>query len=409
MFILLFFLILLLPTQLAKHFWFSFSFVHGLRLDYLAPTLYLTDLLVFLLFLLFLWLKKPCSFFKKLLPSPLFLFGLLLVVLNTLLSSRPPLALYGWLRFFELAGLFLLLRSLSPSFSFLFLPLFLSLLLTTSLGLAQFIRQSSLNGLFYWLGERHFNLTTPGIARTSFFGRQLLRSYSLFPHPNAFAGYSLLATLLLVRPIFLSPRPLLLKLLSFLLLPLVLFITFSRTAWFALLFLSLFFLVLRLLSQPRRQQLFALAVFVSLLLFSFLTPLFLTLLPPTSSVLRRLWLLQASLQLIHRHPILGVGLLNFIPSAAALLSSPPSALLQPPHNILFLLASETGLVGLSLFVFFLYRSFTRLVNQQRWSLAAALLTVLFTGAFDHYWLTLRQNQLLLTLLFALIWQKKEIH
>jgi len=44
-------LILFLPTQLGRHFFFDFSFVSGIRIDYLAPTIYLTDILVLLLFI----------------------------------------------------------------------------------------------------------------------------------------------------------------------------------------------------------------------------------------------------------------------------------------------------------------------------------------------------------------------
>src|ERR1035437_10261792 len=39
-------LVLFLPTQLGKHFWPNFSYVYGIRIDYLSPTLYFTDLLV---------------------------------------------------------------------------------------------------------------------------------------------------------------------------------------------------------------------------------------------------------------------------------------------------------------------------------------------------------------------------
>jgi hypothetical protein len=42
-------LIFLLPVQLGRHFWPDFSFVLGLKIDYLAPTVYLTDLLVLLI------------------------------------------------------------------------------------------------------------------------------------------------------------------------------------------------------------------------------------------------------------------------------------------------------------------------------------------------------------------------
>src|SRR6266704_5882454 len=47
-------LILLLPTQFGKHFWPDFTIVSGIRIDYLSPITYVTDLLITLLFCVFL-------------------------------------------------------------------------------------------------------------------------------------------------------------------------------------------------------------------------------------------------------------------------------------------------------------------------------------------------------------------
>ena len=50
--LLFFALILGIPTQFGRHFWPDFSFVSGVRVDYLSPTLYVTDILIFLIFAL---------------------------------------------------------------------------------------------------------------------------------------------------------------------------------------------------------------------------------------------------------------------------------------------------------------------------------------------------------------------
>ena len=44
--------ILLLPTQTSLHFWPDFAYVFGIRVDYLAPAIYLTDIVLFVLFAL---------------------------------------------------------------------------------------------------------------------------------------------------------------------------------------------------------------------------------------------------------------------------------------------------------------------------------------------------------------------
>ena len=90
----IFLLILLLPSQLAYHFWPSWSLVYGIRVDYLSPTLYLTDLIILGLFL--------TSRLRVRVP----LFIIIFSVLNILISSFPLLTIYKWLRLLEYFWLF---------------------------------------------------------------------------------------------------------------------------------------------------------------------------------------------------------------------------------------------------------------------------------------------------------------
>src|SRR5689334_11072958 len=58
-------LIILLPTQLGLHLWPDWALVLGRRVDYLSPTLFITDILVGLLFVVWaidLW--KNHAIFK---------------------------------------------------------------------------------------------------------------------------------------------------------------------------------------------------------------------------------------------------------------------------------------------------------------------------------------------------------
>src|SRR6266542_2212573 len=50
--VLVFLFLFLLPTQLGKHFFFDFSYISAVRIDYLAPTLFLTDIIALLLIVL---------------------------------------------------------------------------------------------------------------------------------------------------------------------------------------------------------------------------------------------------------------------------------------------------------------------------------------------------------------------
>ena len=55
---LLTFFILFLPTQLGYHFWPPWAYVFGIRIDYLSPTVYFTDVIVVALALLLLFEKR---------------------------------------------------------------------------------------------------------------------------------------------------------------------------------------------------------------------------------------------------------------------------------------------------------------------------------------------------------------
>jgi hypothetical protein len=77
--------------------------------------------------------------------------------------------------------------------------------------------------------------------------------------------------------------------------------------------------------------------------------------------------------------------------------------LQPVHNIFLLIGSETGLFGLFFFIVFLIFTLRRTNGQL--PIFVALLVILFTGLFDHYWLSLVQNRMLFALILGLAWSK----
>ncbi|HSX09267.1 MAG TPA: hypothetical protein VLF93_03880, partial [Candidatus Saccharimonadales bacterium] len=80
--------------------------------------------------------------------------------------------------------------------------------------------------------------------------------------------------------------------------------------------------------------------------------------------------------------------------------------LQPVHNIFVLVATETGLIGLALFVWLLIATtirIRRLEKGMRLPFVVLFLIIVATGSFDHYWLTLQQGQLLFAVILGLSW------
>lgn len=360
-------LLLLLPIQLAFHFWPNWAYVWGVRIDYLAPTIYLTDILIFLI-LITAPKKKPKNF---ILPILIFIF----LLINCFLAQNRGVAFYKLLKIVEFFLLGLYVSRSAYSLQLIVYSLPFAVLYSSLIAIGQFIKQGSLNGILWWLGERNFNLSQPGIARTVINGRLFLRPYATFPHPNALAGFFLVSLILTVPHLFYKHR--LFTIFYSVLAILTIILSFSRSAW--LVGVLIFFLVLF-----RRARNYFLLI--------------------GEAFGQRLILSQISLQLIKLKPIFGVGLNNFIVYLPSFWPSQEMVrLLQPVHNIFLLTAAETGIVGLIIFSLFLFLTFKKLLTANNQPFALALIAILLLGLFDHYWLTLQQNQLLFAIVLGLSW------
>ncbi len=500
-------LVLLLPTQFGKHFWPAFSQVLGIRIDYLSPTLYTTDLLIFALF--FLWLKRqkklslrgertpgsrlldrrettkqslsimglPRSFqslamtrkeqgkFLNSQFSILIFFAFLL--LNIFLSNNPLLGLYGLAKILEFFFLgYYVSQNLKTKKEVAITAAIFSITVIgeSLLAIAQYIHQGSLNGFLYFLGERKFTSITPGIANASIIGELILRPYGTFPHPNVLAGF-LLCSLIFIFAWFEDKKDIkkkLLKTVALLLGSLALFLTLSRVAitlWFFIAIVIAFRLFFSrhshpVIARPRSGEAISYSTrlprrsflaprndkngikdFLPLLIIivSFILLFFTPVLPrlegtnfTEEAFSQRADLFKSTLIMIKDHPLLGVGLLNFLPGIS-FIQKPlsPTLYLQPVHNIFLLITAEIGIIGLAFFLLFLFKTYKRLLfylslRERRTKSELACLTgvwtkqspavllillsvILILGLFDHYWLTIQQGQLLFTLILGLCW------
>ena len=401
----IFLLILLLPSQFAYHFWPSWSLVYGIRVDYLSPTLYLTDLIILGLFL--------TSRLRVRVP----LFIIIFSVLNILISSFPLLTIYKWLRLLEYFWLFKYLtlkiarearqsrfklsreagsRSAGQIENFKF-----AVLWTSALAWSQFTIQHSVGGLWYWLGERTFNIATPGIAKIHFiwnlgfrnwdFGL-FLRPYATLPHPNALAGFLLVTGLVLYS---LNRRITPAVVIAFLTVPL----TFSRTALILEVLILIIWACLKIKNYSRSARNSMLKIVTALVLLVSSIYYLVSISGSPTSLSERIVLNDKAIQTIKHFPVFGVGLGNFIYQVPTIR--------QPAHNIYLLVASELGLPAVLFIGYFVIKSLRYLLCVERCALSVAILVVATTGLLDHYWLTLHQNILLLVVLLAFIKVKSE--
>ena len=391
-------LIFLIPAQIGYHFWPDFAHVFGIRVDYLSPTIYLTDVLILSLFIF--WLRpKPKIGRRTIVWIVSFL---LLAFINVSLAKNTGAALYKWIKIFEFAffGYYLSsLKGLDIKRQIIF-PLSISILFFSSVGILQFLKQGALGGFLYFLGERSFSSTSPGIALVDIGGAQYLRAYSTFSHPNSLAGFLVMGLILLAF----AKESRRLKVFVFTLGLTALFLSFSLGALLGLAVVLIFYLITRILPRTFKKSLMAiifLGIFLSLVL---------TVYPRgdlragnlPENINSRLVLARAAGELFSSSPIWGVGLNNFIVRLPEIkLVAGVSWWLQPVHNIFLLVLTETGIFGLLLFAYLLTTAGAASAKKSKILFGLAIVFMVVTGLADHYWLTLQQNQLLLSLVLGL--------
>ncbi len=378
--------ILLLPTQLGKHFFLSFSYLSGVRVDYLAPTVYTTDILAFIL-LMINW-KQITSFFTN---NRDLLLVLLLLLVNLVFAPAKELAAYRYLKIVELLAVFAFFSQTKIDKQIVALGLTISVVAQMGLVVFQFVNKHSLQAAAYWFGERYLSLSMPGIAKASIQGVEFLRPYATFSHPNSMAGFYLLLYTFVLTTSFFTP---LWKKIFLIVSTLIIFFSFSKVAILTLLLINLIYFV------HKKKYLDCLPCFISqIIVFVVLGFIFLTAKTDSASVNKRLELLQSSLIIISRYPFTGVGLGNYLVIANKI--NPASLFpFQPVHNIGLLFLAEVGLVLGGFIAYKLWQYFRS--KPARVSLILCLLSVVVTGMFDHYWWSLQQNWLLLGVVFGLL-------
>lgn len=401
--ILLALIIVFLPTQACLHFWPNYSYVWGLKIDYLSIKFYLTDaLIVALLFFDLFAQRMVCRHIKKIFhknKKPL-LIGLVFVVSNIFLSIAWQVSLYGWIKFIEyfLFGIYLYNASDVWKQNRIVKCLVVSLLFTVPIGVYQFINGRTFERFTYFLGERSFSISTPGIALANFFGNEFMRAYSIFPHPNVFAGYLVIVWTLVL--LLWSNKMVFVKLFMFFVVFLGIIISFSKTAIFLFFVVSIMYFLKEKLHLQIRKHFFnntclpvILAVFSVLLCIPFSK---INVENYPENIVNRIRLVDMSGKIVTTNNIfVGSGLSTYILSSKSYVKD--ISLLQPVHNIYLLIFSEMGLVGLVFSVTILTTVFAKSKN---FVFALCLCLVLLIGLVDHYFFTLQQGQILLTVVIV---------
>lgn len=385
--ILFFSLLLLLPTQFGKHFFLPLSYLSGVRVDYLAPTIYLVDILILLLTVI------NFKIVIKLFKNKKVIFSLFLLMINVIFSKLPIISLYWFAKIIELLIIFSLAKKILASLKerYILAALFISGSFELFLSLFQLINKHSIQGIFYYFGERLLTLSTPGVAKASISGVEFLRPYGTFSHPNSLAGFFLLLYFFVLTYKKFN-RYFINKYLFLFVSSVLIFISFSKVAILCYLILNTYYLILNTKFDCRLCKMARIitALAISLIFLSAQTdPL---------TIGKRIELIKNSIEIIIKYPFSGVGIGSYLVEQARFSSKYYLFFNQPVHNIFLLLLSEMGLI---LGGFFIYKLINQLIKQQLTKEKLLLILVIFiTGFFDHYWLTLPQNFLLMGLVMG---------
>jgi O-antigen ligase len=345
-------------------------------------------------------------------PTPWFFGICLLATLSSLWSLDWRVSLYFSLHLWLAFGLFLSIQNRPDVWRAFALGSAAALFVQAVLGFWQFVTQNtaflSVFGL-NWPGNLR-----PGDQAASVVqlvnGTRWLRVYGSLPHPNILGGlvFVFLAGLAAFYLLNRNYHPIILFLIGIGLALLVL--TFSRSAWLALLAFTLILAAHYRSFERRRLLMLGLLMLVSLgLVFVPLRQLVFTRSGATPAVSTedfsskaRLWLMQESLQFIQERPLGGYGAGAFILELAQRASY--GYIVEPVHNLALLVTAELGLPGGLLFLGLaasVCLASLRARRPEQILFAALVLGLGVIMLFDHYLWTLAPGRVLLALALGL--------
>lgn len=446
----LLFLSFFLPFQSRIVFFTGESKLFGVYSFYNTLFFYLSDLLISILVIAWVFLVLKDKFHVEQRREFLYVYLLLAVFWSILLIS--DLVSYETIDVVNIFGLIKLLLvfllfcfitnivKLEKLIHQIFWLILASSVIQGIIVVFQYFLQRSL-GLKI-LGEEYIRSNLPGVASFKIlFGYRwifdqimhvsrealIVRPYGTFSHPNVLGAFMAFSALLSVY-LLLVTRETWKKILIRCILPiqiLGLVISFSRVAILSFIIgFGVFLVAMMFFSRKETGALFKndvrlmpVSLYVGALLlccFILFYPQFLERTGVVSygtsnqeAVEDRALYQNIALNMIVRRPVFGVGYQNFV---RGMDEYSPTALKnyqhQPVHNIYLLIAAESGLIGLACFlgfiVFILKSALKKIRDPLILLLGSIFLAFLFIGLFDHYLFTVQQGRLMFFLVAGLL-------
>ena len=409
-------LVFCIPIQLGLHFWPQWALFLGRRIDYLSPTLYLTDCLAFSAMIFYAFARVRFQKFKRLRSKKNIVYGVLILivfsiaVLNIFNAISWQVSVYRWIKVALFGFVTFYVATHKSEAKHYLQALVAGALFSSVLAVAQFVKQQSIGSIFWFVGERLFSINTPLIARGHVcmpFTESctlMLRPYATFAHPNLLGGYLSVALFLLIAKIR-KNRVHIFTIAAMIFLGIALLLTMSRAAIVvaSLLFIWRYAFFIRDTPHLFTKWIVVVPFFMIIVSLFFVLPFSST----DESILVRTNLNFAATRVIANHWALGVGLGNFVLSLKGIQSGVFFATIQPVHNVYLLALAELGLVGIVGLIGaagILWRTIKHKMirmNKDASLYAASLAALGAIGLFDHYMWTLQQGQLLTSVFIGL--------
>jgi O-antigen ligase len=379
-------------------------FINREKFQYGTIGVYLFQLILFIWIILNFKKIFTCAEKKLIYILGVYLLWLLLTIFW---SDNKSLALSFFCAHFLGVLLFLIIQSSAINFKKFSFSLISSATLGSILGLYHFFSQTTFANK--WLGLSEHPAWQGGSSVIGSVSFRFLRAYGNMPHPNILGGF-LVVILILSLGAYLKASKAELRWKMFLIttLPinlLALLTTFSRSAILTLLFgiFSIVFYFLIIEKSPKKKDLLVIFYTLLILFFIFFTA-YSNLISSRTNTQSRLEkkslddreiYLEESKKIINKNFIKGVGLGNYTEFVSKNLAKNKEPWnIQPVHNVYLLIFSELGLIGFSIFMFFIIFNILEIFklikerNTNRVIFSIILISLILISFFDHWlWTT----------------------
>ncbi|MCX6730897.1 MAG: O-antigen ligase family protein [Candidatus Roizmanbacteria bacterium] len=248
-----------------------------------------------------------------------------------------------------------------------------------------------MQGIWYFLGERSFSIFTPGIAKAYFMGVEFLRPYGTFSHPNSLGGFYLLIYAFILTQKRITNK--FVKSIFLFITSALILISFSRSAIITYVVINLFYLARNMVAC---KTCFLAKVSLALVLILFA----LNISGDLNSFQKRTDFFEKSLSIIAQKPFSGTGIGSYLIAQHHYPQKFSTFFEQPVHNIFLLLIAQLG-IPLSVLLFMAFYRIKKMFMENI-DILLPFLSVFITGNVDHYWITLQQNLLVLTIISAIL-------